>query len=308
MTAVAKNSIRWVLPLLVVIGLTACASGDAATTPPIAFTNAPASTEAVPPDASSASSSLDALIESLRASGLEVAMVGEASGGLFDRIPTLVTANGRTIEVYQFESVEALSAAAGSVPLLLATTRWAAPPHIYQGDQIIAVYVGDDAGVVAGLGSALGAEIAASVPDESPGASEIVDSANLYFIARDDGGVSGDLVGCSDSIIGIQQPIDSTAPPIDAALSSLLALHEEMVGQTGLYNALHLSDLGLESVTQEAGLVTVYLSGQLALAGECDTLRARAQIEYTVLQFPGVEAVQTFINNIPLQDFLSPSG
>jgi spore germination protein GerM len=64
----------------------------------------------------------------------------------------------------------------------------------------------------------------------------------------------------------------------------------------------------VESATLENGLATVHLTGQFVLGGVCDNPRFQSQLEYTVLQFPGVEAVEIYINNQPLSDLLTGEG
>lgn len=132
---------------------------------------------------------------------------------------------------------------------------------------------------------------------------------NLYLIALEDEGQSGEPVGCGDSLAAVPIQIDATENPLNAAYERLLSIKERIVQPYGLYNALYQSDLQLEEIRlDEAGLAEVYLSGSYQLGGVCDDPRFEAQLTQTAMQFPQVQQVEVFINGEPLQDLLSPRG
>lgn len=147
-----------------------------------------------------------------------------------------------------------------------------------------------------------------ALPATSEPGGETVDQVQIFLVALEDDGTSGDMIGCNDSIIGVVRPITPTDQPIEAALNELLSMKDAFFGESGLYNALSQSSLTVDSVTVEDMLASVHLSGELLLGGVCDNPRVQAQLEYTVLQFPGVEAVEIFINGEPIQSLLSGQG
>jgi hypothetical protein len=271
-------------------------------------------TTAAPAGATQAAGSenVDQIAAALTGSGLTVVQAGQAAGpSFFDLAPSLLNVNGETVEVYVFSDPTAAQTAAATVSDLLARTRWAAPPHFFVRGSSIAYYLGSTQEIVSSLTQLYGSEIVAQVSEptgEGGGDAESVSSVNIYMIALNDNGATGDAVGCGDSVIPVPREITPTASPIEAALTELFAHKEQVDSETGFYNALYQSNLAVESATVENGLATVYLTGDMLLGGECDTPRFKAQIEYTVLQFPGVEAVDIFINNHPIDDLLSGQG
>jgi hypothetical protein len=127
---------------------------------------------------------------------------------------------------------------------------------------------------------------------------------NIYLIAVGDDGQSGKEIGCDDSVIPVEVAIEPTIAPLTAALNQLLALDDQEYGQSGLYNALHRSDLTLESVAIQNREAIIRLSGTLTLGGVCDEPRVQAQLRETALQYATVDRVSIFINGQPLQEAL----
>jgi spore germination protein GerM len=127
---------------------------------------------------------------------------------------------------------------------------------------------------------------------------------NIYLIAVGDEGESGPEIGCGDSVVPVQVPIDPTIAPLTAALEMLLSLGTREYGQSGLYNALFQSDLVVEDVTIEDGEAVIELSGTLQLSGACDEPRVQAQLRYTALQYQTVDEVSIFIDGTPLEELL----
>jgi len=142
------------------------------------------------------------------------------------------------------------------------------------------------------------------VPTIAPAQSMV----QIYLIAVNDNGQTGTPVGCGDSVVPVQVEIPPTQAVLKAALNALLSLKDQYYGQSGLYNVLYQSDLQVDSVSIDGGLVSVYLTGTLIMGGECDTPRVQAQLEQTVLQFPNVTKAAIFINGKPLADVLSLKG
>jgi enamine deaminase RidA (YjgF/YER057c/UK114 family) len=132
-----------------------------------------------------------------------------------------------------------------------------------------------------------------------------VSQVQLYFVALGDEGASGQEIGCGDSIVPVSVNIEPTTAPLTAAFERLLATEEEYIGQSGLYNALHNSDLTIDSATVENGQATVYLSGDLEVTGTCEGPRIEAQIRQTADQFSTVGESVVYINGERLEDILS---
>jgi LysM repeat protein len=142
----------------------------------------------------------------------------------------------------------------------------------------------------------------------SPPSAVLFDRTNIYLIALEDAGRSGQAVGCGDSVIAVQRTITPTVAPLTAALELLLSLDSQFYGESGLYNALYQSDLtvtGVNIVNREA---IIHLSGQLLLNGACDAPRVQAQLEQTALQYATIDRVRITINGQPLEEVLSAQG
>lgn len=127
-------------------------------------------------------------------------------------------------------------------------------------------------------------------------------SAKLFFVALEDNGVRGKAIGCGDSIVA--SPHSDTVS-LNDTLEKLLSVKEKEYGQDKLYNALYQSNLQVDTISQDTGVVTVKLSGKYQIGGVCDGPRIQSQLEETVKQFEGVQEVHVLINEIPLEDLLS---
>jgi hypothetical protein len=141
-----------------------------------------------------------------------------------------------------------------------------------------------------------------------PTATPVPQMGKIYLIAVGDNGLSGQIVGCGDSVIAVDVEIQPTKEVLRASLEKLLSLKEQYNGQSGLYNALYQSDLHLESISLDNGKAVINLSGTLTLGGVCDNPRVEAQLMSTVLQFSTVREASIFINGKPLKEALSLKG
>lgn len=152
-----------------------------------------------------------------------------------------------------------------------------------------------------------------SVPTLSPMVSETPlkltptpQIVEIFLIALEDNGQTGQQVGCGDSLVPVQVQIAPTQGVLKASLEKLFSLKERFYGQSGLYNALYQSDMQIERLSIDAqGQAQIYLTGTLTLGGECDDPRVEAQIIQTALQFSTVKGVAVFVNGQPLKDALS---
>jgi hypothetical protein len=130
-------------------------------------------------------------------------------------------------------------------------------------------------------------------------------TVKVFLIAVEDQGRSGVLVGCGDSAVAVSMHVPFSTGMLRAALESLLAIHDQYFGESGLYNALYQSRLAVGDITINSGTATIHLSGTLTLGGECDSPRVEAQLKQTALQFPTVHSALIFINDRPLEGLLS---
>jgi len=121
----------------------------------------------------------------------------------------------------------------------------------------------------------------------------------------EDGGRSGQKIGCDDSLVAVERMIPRTDTPLRAAIAELVSVRDTSYGQSGLYNALARSRLTAERVTLTDGVAEIRLAGAITLGGACDAPRVDAQIRQTALQFPAVKRVDVYIKDVPLAKVLS---
>lgn len=130
-------------------------------------------------------------------------------------------------------------------------------------------------------------------------------TVTIFLVAIEDKGISGKKIGCDDSLIPVEVTIRSDLTSPWSALSALLNLDVTYFGESGLYNALHQSDLEIQSYEFNEEKAKVYLEGKLMLGGVCDTPRVEEQILATILQDDQIEEVAVYINGVLLQEVLS---
>lgn len=145
-------------------------------------------------------------------------------------------------------------------------------------------------------------------PDTSPDGVAVFEEAYTYLVALEDNGQTGPFVGCEDSLVPIRVNFAPTIAPLTAALEELLAIDEEFYGQSGLYNALHQSNLSVVGIDIENGLATINLTGDIIASGACDAPRIIGQLEYTALQYSTVSSVEIFVDGVPLEQVVSAAN
>lgn len=124
----------------------------------------------------------------------------------------------------------------------------------------------------------------------------------MYLIALEDGGKSGPAVGCGDSLVAVDLPVND----LKLAVRQLLDNHSRTYGQSGLYNALYQSDLQLNRIERTNDGISANLAGKLVLGGECDSPRVKAQLEATLRQSTDTRIPVTIrVNRDLLDDLLS---
>lgn len=140
-------------------------------------------------------------------------------------------------------------------------------------------------------------------------AASAADPGKLYFVALDDNGASGPLIGCGDSIVEVNTTLPSAptlAGRVTAALQTLFAYPNAYYGMSGLYNALYQNTLTVDHVEIQGTVAAVYLMGYPMSRGTCDDPRIEAQIIYTAKQFPGLTNAVVVLDGGPLFDARGP--
>lgn len=105
------------------------------------------------------------LVTALQDAGATVETGEPVSQAFFTPEGSILKVNGADIQVFEYESVEAMEEEAsqvapdgGSIGTSMVT--WVDTPHFYQAGRIIILYVGSDEGVLGMLEKALGPQFA----------------------------------------------------------------------------------------------------------------------------------------------------
>lgn len=112
----------------------------------------------------------------------------------------------------------------------------------------------------------------------------------------------GKKIGCEDSLVAVTRPIKATSAPLKAAIQELLFIPPETGDNPKLQNFWKGRNLRVRSVSVRKSTATIYLSGEVFVAGICDEPRIKSQIEETAKQFPNVKRVKVFIGKRRLED------
>lgn len=164
----------------------------------------------------------------------------------------------------------------------------------------------DSTSVGSGLDSTSEASIDVKQPEQT--------TLEIAYIALNDNGVSGPLVGCGDSEVLVEDSAfgaTTTKARVQSALGKLFANKDQYLGESGLYNALYQSTLTVDSVTVDGKTVDVEISGETLSAGECDDPRMVDQIRATVennLDSDKKFIITININGKPLEKIQDLSG
>jgi len=124
----------------------------------------------------------------------------------------------------------------------------------------------------------------------------------IYLVAVGDDGKTGRKIGCGDSLVPATRTIKKTAAPLTAAIRELLITPEQAGGTPKLENFWKGRNLRVQSVSVRNKTATIQLSGELFVAGVCDTPRIQGQIEETARQFPTVKKLEVFIGKRTLAE------
>jgi hypothetical protein len=149
---------------------------------------------------------------------------------------------------------------------------------------------------------------AAPPPAEEPapgGLPEQVAPLTIYYVAIDDNGLSGPLIGCGDSLVATTTAPVRFTDQVRPSIEALLANKSRDVGLSGLVNVLYQSSLTYAGGELAGSTITIYLTGQFILGGVCDIPRAKAQLEYTAMAAAGATSARVFVNGRPIDEVLS---
>ncbi|RWZ83145.1 hypothetical protein EKH49_09955 [Glutamicibacter sp. HZAU] len=127
----------------------------------------------------------------------------------------------------------------------------------------------------------------------------------LFYVAVGDEGKSGPQIGCGDSLVATETRPEEFTNQIEASIDALLDDDEEMLGESGLRNALAGSDLDYVSSAVDGDVVTVELSGTVSSGGTCDDPRIIGQLEYTAMTAAGTGEARILVGGKELEEVLS---
>ena len=134
----------------------------------------------------------------------------------------------------------------------------------------------------------------------------VTESIIFFVIAGGDDGRNGIKIGCNDSAVPVEWPVEQTDQAARTALEFLLSIDEQYVGPPNFYNSLYQSELEIESFSiSPERVATLYLTGQVMLGGVCDNPRFKAQIEETLKANADITTLEIYINGQSLDEFLS---
>jgi hypothetical protein len=134
------------------------------------------------------------------------------------------------------------------------------------------------------------------IPATAPQTTAPLVEQKVYFIAVDNGGEAGELVGCNDSLVPIDRWVSSEGDIKRNTVDDLFMQHEQTYQRSGLHNPLWQSSLSVQALELKDGMATLTLQGTLKLDSHCDGLRAQSMIQAVLQQFEGVQSVNILIN------------
>ena len=112
-------------------------------------------------------------------------------------------------------------------------------------------------------------------------------------------------IGCGNITKPMTQKSTFPGDPVQDALKVLFALTRAGYENGELYNALYQSKLEVQSVETKGDAVTVHLTGNIKMSGECDIPRVRAQIIATIKAASDAKKIVVLVNDKSLDEALS---
>lgn len=149
-----KHKLFFSLVLMAMLFIAACAPTEA---------NEPAN-----PPASSHGGAVEdqvSLLDALRATGAEVKIGDSVEQPFFSVKGQIVKVNGADVQVFEYESAEAMEADAGQVApdggsIGTSMVTWVEAPHFFKAGRVLVLYVGEDAATIKLLEDTLGVQFA----------------------------------------------------------------------------------------------------------------------------------------------------
>ncbi|WP_448809097.1 GerMN domain-containing protein [Agromyces bauzanensis] len=127
----------------------------------------------------------------------------------------------------------------------------------------------------------------------------------LYYVALGDEGVTGEPLGCGDSLVAFTTEPVTTDDVLRSSMERLLADTVRNLGGSGLYSAIPGGTLSYVDGSVDDGTVTVELTGLPAPAGECDNPRIESQLERTAMAATDATDALVLVDGVPIADVLS---
>jgi hypothetical protein len=127
----------------------------------------------------------------------------------------------------------------------------------------------------------------------------------LFYIAIDDGGRIGALIGCNDSLVPLTTEPVTTVDPLAETMDRLLSNSQPFVGRAGLYNPLWQSRLVYMGSQFDGTTVTVELGGEAVPAGTCDVPRIEHMLKQAAQTAAGARFAVILVNGVPIEEQLS---
>lgn len=112
-------------------------------------------------------------------------------------------------------------------------------------------------------------------------------------------------IGCGNTTKPMTGKSTFEGDSVEDALKVLFALKNAGYERGKLYNALYQSKLKVQSIDTKDDVVTVKLTGNIKLSGECDIPRVRAQLIDTIKLASDAKDVVVLVNGKSLKDALS---
>jgi hypothetical protein len=128
--------------------------------------------------------------------------------------------------------------------------------------------------------------------------------ASLTFFKLADGNDESGAIGCGDLARLVTVKIPKGREPLRFTLDFLLRHGKALAEQHGLYHPLAYSHLKVARLALLDGEAVVELKGRFAIGGVCDTPRVMAQLEQVALQFPKINKVRFYVNDVIISALL----
>jgi hypothetical protein len=112
-------------------------------------------------------------------------------------------------------------------------------------------------------------------------------------------------IGCGNITKPMTQKSTFKGDPVQDALEVLLGLKNAGYENGELYNALYQSKLKVQSVETKNDTVTVQLTGNIKMSGECDVPRVREQLMGTIKAASDAKKIVVLVNDKSLDEALS---